>query len=147
MTPSGQVTLLASDLAFPNGIAFSPDERTLYVANTEGRRAIWMAWDVQPDGTLKNGRVFFDATKLAQSGRRGGPDGLRVDKKGNLFATGPGGVLIISPQGKHLGTIVTGQPTSNCTFGDHGSTLYMTANDRLVRVREDHRSRMSSDDR
>jgi gluconolactonase len=68
-------------------------------------------------------------------GRKGLPDGLKVDVKGNLWATGPGGVLIISPEGKHLGTIVTGQPTSNCAFGDDGRTLYMTANMYLMRVR------------
>jgi len=135
VTPGGDVTLVAQDLRFPNGIAFSPDERTLYVSNAESSRPIWMAYDVQPNGTLANGRVFFDATALVKQGRRGVPDGMRVDRAGNLFAAGPGGVLVISPQGKHLGTIVTGQPTANCTFGDDGSTLYVTANNQLLRVK------------
>jgi gluconolactonase len=135
VTPAGVVTLLAGDLRFPNGIAFSPDERTLYVSNADGANAVWMAYPVKADGTLDKGRVFFDATALARQDRRGVPDGMRVDRQGNLFAAGPGGVLIISPQGKHLGTIVTGQPTANCTFGDDGATLYITANDRLMRVR------------
>lgn len=132
---TGAVSLLSDALEYPNGIAFSPDERTLYVSNADGARAIWMAYEIRADGSLGAGRVFFDATALAKAGRRGVPDGMRVDVRGNLFAAGPGGILILSPQGKHLGTIITGQPTANCTFGDDGSTLYMTANDRLMRVR------------
>jgi gluconolactonase len=135
LTPAGELTLVVQDLALPNGIAFSPDERTLYVSNSEATRAIWMAYDVQPNGTLARGRVFFDATALAKQGRQGLPDGMRVDRAGNLFAAGPGGILVISPQGKHLGTIATGQPTANCAFGDDGSTLYITANNQLLRVR------------
>ena len=94
-----------------------------------------MAYDVQPDGRLARGRVFFDASELVRQGRRGVPDGMRVDQRGNLFAAGPGGILVIDPSGKHLGTIQTGQPTANCAFGDDGSTLYITANDRLLRIR------------
>jgi sugar lactone lactonase YvrE/pimeloyl-ACP methyl ester carboxylesterase len=135
LTRSGQLALLTTELTFPNGIAFSPDEKTLYVANSDPQRAIWMAYDVRPDGTIGNGRVFFDATALARAGKPGLPDGMKVDRAGNLFASGPGGIFIFSPAGKHLGTIVTGQPTANCAFGDDGSTLYMTANDRLLRVR------------
>ena len=135
LTPTGQLTLLTRELTFPNGLAFSPDERTLYVANSDPNRAIWMAYDVRPDGTIGNGRVFFDATSFAKAGKQGLPDGMKVDRAGNLFASGPGGIFIFSRDGKHLGTIVTGQPTANCAFGDDGSTLYMTANDRLLRVR------------
>jgi gluconolactonase len=133
--PSGEITLLTSELGFPNGIAFSPDEKTLYVSNADAKRAVWMAYEVKSDGTLGAGRVLFDATPLAAAGRKGVPDGMRIDKGGNLFAAGPGGILVITPQGRHLGTIVTGQPTSNCAFGDDGRTLYMTANDRLMRVK------------
>lgn len=86
------------------------------------------------DGTIANGRVLFDASTLARS-RRGLPDGLKVDVEGNLWATGPGGVLVISPEGRHLGTIMTGQATSNCAFGDDGRTLYITADMYLMRVR------------
>ncbi|MEP6730980.1 MAG: SMP-30/gluconolactonase/LRE family protein [bacterium] len=135
VTPSGAITLVVPDLTFPNGIAFSPDERTLYVAVSDPAHAVWMAYDVEADGSLARGRVFFDATSLVKKGLKGLPDGMRVDAKGNLFASGPGGILVITPQAKHLGTIVTGQPTANCAFGDDGSTLYMTANDRLMRVR------------
>jgi proline-specific peptidase len=135
LTPSGQLTLLTQELTFPNGLAFSPDEKTLYVANSDPNRAIWMAFEVRSDGSLGPGRVLFDATSLARAVKPGLPDGMKVDRAGNLFATGPGGVFILSPDGKHLGTIVTGQPTANCAFGNDGSTLYMTANDRLLRVR------------
>ncbi len=133
--PDGEVSLLTQDLNRPNGIAFSPDEKTLYVSNSERHRAIWMAYDVLDDGSIENGRVFFDATELATRDRPGAPDGLKVDRDGNLFATGPGGVLVIAPDGTHLGTILTGRPTANCAFGDDGATLYITANRHLVRIR------------
>ncbi len=133
--PDGTVTLLSKELSRPNGIAFSPDYKTLYVANSDGDRPIWMAFPVTADGTLGAGKVFFDATALVKAKKPGGPDGLKVDVKGNLFATGPGGVLVFSPAGKHLGTLATGVPTANCGFGDDGSTLYITANDKLVRVK------------
>jgi gluconolactonase len=135
LSASGELTLLTTELSFPNGIALSPDERTLYVANSDPQRAIWMAYDLAPDGSISRGRVLFDATPLARQGRRGAPDGFKVDRAGNLFATGPGGVLVITPDGRHLGTIVTGQATANCAFGDDGSTLYITADSLLLRVR------------
>jgi len=130
----GTVTLLTRDMTRPNGLAFSPDERRLYVAQSDPQAAIWRVFDVKADGTIENGRVLLDATPMTKD-RRGLPDGLKIDTDGNLFATGPGGVLVITPQGKHLGTIMTGQATSNCAFGDDGRTLYMTADDYLMRVR------------
>lgn len=133
-TPDGTVTLLTREMTRPNGIAFSPDERHLYVAQSDQPAAIIRVFDVKSDGTIEKSRILFDATALAKS-RRGLPDGLKIDTAGNLFATGPGGVLVITPQGKHLGTIMTGQATSNCAFGDDGRTLYMTADDYLMRVK------------
>lgn len=135
LTPGGSVTLVTSDLTFPNGIALSPDQRTLYVAISDPARPMWMAYAVRADGTVGTGRVFFDATALARSGKQGSPDGMKVDAKGNLFASGPGGILVFTPQGKHLGTIATGDLTANCAFGDDGSMLYMTANHKLLRIR------------
>lgn len=135
LTPDGELTLLTKDLERPNGIALSPDEKTLYVANSYGPRPIWMAYDVTDDGAIENGRVFFDATELREMGRKGGNDGIAVDRHGNLFATGPGGVLILSPDGEHLGTIMTGRATANCAFGGDGSTLYITADEYLARIR------------
>ncbi|MGH7470138.1 MAG: SMP-30/gluconolactonase/LRE family protein [Longimicrobiales bacterium] len=135
LTRSGELTLVAKELGFPNGIAFSPDQRTLYVSNSERSMPIWMAYDVNPDGSLGRARVFFDASRFVAEGRPGLPDGLRVDRQGNVFATGPAGVYIISPEGKHLGTIRTGQRTSNCAFDDDERTLYITAHHQLLRVR------------
>ncbi len=132
--PDGGVSVLVKDLRAPNGIGLSPDGRTLYVGQSDGERPFVMAYDLAPDGTVSNGRVFFDASPLRRMGP-GAPDGLKVDRLGNVFTTGPGGVLVLSPEGKHLGTIVTGIPTANCAFGDEGGTLYVTANDMLCRVR------------
>jgi len=133
LKPSGELTLLTDKLTFPNGLAFSPDEKILYVAVSDPDRAIWMAYNVKTDGTIDEGRVFFDATKLVK-GHKGLPDGMKVDQRGNLFATGPGGVFIFSPEGKHLGTINTGEATANCNWGNDGSILYITADMYLCRV-------------
>jgi sugar lactone lactonase YvrE len=131
---AGEVTLLTRDMTRPNGIAFSPDEKRLYVAQSDPAAAIIRVFDVNADGSVGNSRVFFDATPLSRS-RRGLPDGLKVDVDGNVFTTGPGGVLVLSPDGKHLGTIMTGQATANCAFGDDGRTLFITADMYLMRVR------------
>lgn len=133
--PDGSVTLLSKVMSRPNGIAFAPDFKTLYVANSDPDAAIWNAFPVKTDGTLGEPKLFFDATPLAKAKKPGLPDGLKVDAKGNLFATGPGGVLVFDSTGKHLGTIATNVPTANCGFGDDGSTLYITANDQLVRIK------------
>jgi len=132
---NGKVTLLTKEITRPNGIALSPDEKKLYVASSDPEKAIWMVYDVKPDGTLDNGKVFFDATAWAKEKRPGLPDGLKVDSSGNVFATGPGGVHVFSPEGKLLGTFDTGVPTANCAFGNDGSTLYITANTALLRVK------------
>jgi len=129
----GNVSLLTTGLSRPNGIALSPDEKTLYVANSDPERAIWMAFDLLPDGSMDSDRVFFDATAWVPE-RPGLPDCLMVDEAGNLFATGPGGVLVLAPDGQHLGTIVTTQPTSNCAIGEKGKAMYMTADRYLLRL-------------
>lgn len=134
LSKDGKVTLLSKELSRPNGIAFSPDEKTLYVANSDSKRAIWMAFPVQADGTLGAGKVFADVTEMMGK-LKGAPDGLKVDQHGNLFATGPGGVHIYSPEGKLMGRIETGEATANCAWGDDGSTLYITADMWLCRVK------------
>ena len=131
----GKVSLLTKELTFPNGIGFSPDEKILYVAVSDSKAPRIMAFDVKEDGNLGEGRVFFDAKPLSSKGRKGSCDGLKVDKSGNVWATGPGGVLVLAPDGKHIGSILTNQPTGNCCWGDDGSTLYVTANMFLVRVK------------
>jgi gluconolactonase len=130
----GTVTLLTREMTFPNGIAFSPDEKTLYVANSDPKKAIWMAFPVQDDGTLGAGRVFADVTSSVGS-KKGLPDGMKVDKAGNLFATGPGGVLIFASDGAHLGTFATGEATANCGWGEDGTVLYITADMYLGRIK------------
>ncbi len=132
----GTVTLITRELERPNGIALSPDQRTLYVANSHGPRPVILAIELREDGTGGASRVFFDAAPLRAKGDRGVPDGLKVDRLGNLWATGPGGVLILDPTGKHLGTLRTGRATANCAFGDDDAgTLYITADETLCRVR------------
>jgi gluconolactonase len=135
LTAKGEVTLLSKEMTRPNGIAFSPDEKTLYVANSDPEKAVWMAFPVKADGTLEKPKVFFDATPWVKEKKPGLPDGLKVDSAGNLFATGPGGVIVFDAEGKHLGTLATGVPTANCGWGDDGRTLYITADKQLVRVK------------
>jgi len=132
---NGVVTLLTKDLSAPNGIALSPDEMTLYVANSDPKRAVWMAYTLAADGLIASGKLFFDATAWAAAGKKGLPDGLKVDRAGNLFATGPGGVCVFAPDGTHLGTLDTGVPTANCAWGNDGSVLYITADKHLARVK------------
>jgi gluconolactonase len=104
------------------------------VANSDSDKAIWYAFDVTPDDSLTNARVFYDATPAAKT-ERGLPDGLKFDGNGNLFATGPGGVWIFDPSGKLLGKIKVDDPTSNCAFSEDDKTLFITNDDRVLRVR------------
>ena len=125
--PDGQLELLAREQA-PNGIALSPDELTLYIANTGGP---WRVYDIGADGA-SNGRVFY---AIDDQTARGGRDGMKVDSAGNLFATGPGGVWVFAPDGTHLGTIQPDEVPANLAWGDDGRTLYMTARTGLYRIR------------
>lgn len=134
LTPEGKLTLLNKEMSAPNGITFSPDEKTLYVSNSDAKKAIWMKFPVKSDGTLGEGKVFFDTTPSA--GKLPGlPDGMKTDKDGNLFATGPGAVFVFAPDGTHLGSLVTGVATSNCNWGNDGTVLYVTADKNLVRIK------------
>ena len=133
--PDGTITLLNRELERPNGIALSPDEKTLYVGNTDEQRPVILAIPLQADGTVGASRVFFDSTALRVPGRPGSLDGLRVDVQGNVWTSGPGGILVISPAGKHLGSLLTGRSTANCCFGGpDGSTLYITSQNTLCRI-------------
>lgn len=130
----GQLILLTKELSRPNGIAFSPDYKKLYVANSDRNNAIWMVYDVTNDGLLENGKVFFDVTAMTKT-KKGLPDGMKVHCDGWLFATGPGGILVFSPEGTHLGTIETGEATANCAFNSDYSVLFITADDYLLRLK------------
>jgi gluconolactonase len=132
------LVLISKDMTRPNGIALSPDEKILYVANSDNPdKAIWMKFNINSDGTTDKGAVFFDASDWARAKKVGAPDGMKVDKDGNLWATGPGGLHVFTPDGKHLGTINPegGDPISNCAWGDDGSTLYMTVNHKIARIK------------
>lgn len=135
LDPDGTVTLIDGGLSFPNGIALSPDGRTLYVANSDPRRAIWMAYRLDARGDVASRRLLADVTAEVGGERPGLPDGMAIDARGNLFATAPGGILVMAPDGTRLGRIATGQPIANCTFGGDGRTLYLASNDMIARVR------------
>lgn len=131
---NGELTLLTDSLTRPNGLAFMKNETRLIVANSDPDKAIWYLFDVSPGGLLVNQRVFYDATPET-TGKKGLPDGLKVDKKDNLFATGPGGVYIFNAAGKQIGKIEVPEACSNIAFGDDERTLFVTADMWVLRVR------------
>ncbi|MDQ6706802.1 MAG: SMP-30/gluconolactonase/LRE family protein, partial [Acidobacteriota bacterium] len=128
----GKMRAIIKDLTRPNGIAFSPDEKILYISNSDEKHKVWMRYDVQPDGTVANGKVFYDATSETEKGL---PDGMKVDSNGNLYCAGPAGIWIFSPDGKHIGTIKPGEVPANCNWGDDGKSLYITAETGLYRIK------------
>lgn len=142
---AGRLTLLDRSLRRPNGLAFTADEKVLYVANSDDDRRIWMRYEVTPEGDLTNGRVFFDVTGEPESGN---PDGMKIDVQGNLYCTGPGGIWIFSPDAKHLGTIKLPEWPANLHWGkwattnadavmapdEPATTLYITATTSVYRV-------------
>jgi gluconolactonase len=133
MVKHGRVVLLTKELSGPNGIAFSPDERYLYVDNWDLKRKVLMRYEVQPDGSIANGTVFHDFTKSAEPVAL---DGIKVDQAGNVFVSAPGGIWILSPEGKALGRIVPPEHDANLAFGDaDGKSLYLTASSGLYRIR------------
>lgn len=131
----GEISLLTDQLSAPNGIGLSPDQKKLYIANSGGgEKSIWMIYDFAEDGSLANGKVFHDAS-VASDSLRGAPDGLVVRNDGIIFATGPGGVWVFTPEGENLGIVKTGQATSNCTLDSDDEYLYMTADMYLMRIK------------
>jgi gluconolactonase len=130
--PDGKVILLVDSLTRPNGIALSPDQQTLYVANSDKPVAKWYSFHINGD-SLTNAKIFYSTKYVVDE--TGAPDGLRVDKNGNLFATGPGGIWIFNPEGKVLGRIRLPQATANCTFSGDGKTLYLTSHMYLLRMK------------
>lgn len=132
---TGIAKQVISDLSRPNGVALSPDEKMLYVAQSDPDKAYILAYDLDQNEIPTNGRILYDATPMIKSGLKGLPDGLKTDRLGNIFTTGPGGVLILSPEGQLLGRIDTQQATSNCNWGGDGSYLYITADMFLCRIK------------
>lgn len=131
----GKLTLLTKDIKFPNGIALSRDERTLYVAESNPDKPVIWAHDLSPSGTLGKPRVFWDGSSLVAKKLKGLPDGMKVDEHDNIWLGGPGGILVISKEGKHLGTILTDQATANCAWGGDGTWLYFCADMYLCRIK------------
>ena len=131
----GAVTAIEKEFTRPNGVALSPDESVLYVAQSEGSKAIINAYTLDPDGNVTGKRLFQDTTDLVGPDAPGAPDGLTVAEDGTVFTSGPGGVLVISKDGKRLGRIWDGKQTANCKFGDDGKTLYMTSSNFVARIR------------
>ncbi len=130
---NGKVKLLSTDLKGPNGLAFSPDEKYLYVDNWDEKKKVILRYEVKTDGSLVNGKVFFDMTNAPGEEAL---DGLKVDQQGNLYVSGPGGLWIISAEGKHLGTIQAPKLAANFAWGDEdGKTLYLTARSTLYRIK------------
>ncbi|WP_020528347.1 sulfatase-like hydrolase/transferase [Flexithrix dorotheae] len=135
LSKEGKLTLLSDDIEFPNGIAVSHDHKTLYIADSHPVRPSIIAYDIVGKGKINNKRIFFDATALWKSSiSKQKPDGLKIDKNGNVFMAGPDGVLIFSPEGKHLGTLKTFKRTSNCAFSEDGRMLYVTCDDIILRI-------------
>lgn len=134
LATDGKLTLLTAEMTRPNGIAFSQDEKLLYVAQSDPQAAIWKAFPVKDDGTLGASRLFYDATENVNK-LPGLPDGMKVDNNGNLFATGPGGVYVFDPDGTLLGRLDTGEKTGNCAWGDDGTVLYICADHNICRMR------------
>lgn len=131
LPPDGALDLLARDLSRPNGLALSPNESLLYVANSGGGFTGWYVYELGSDGAGER-RIFHDVGDAAGPG---GVDGMKVDLAGNVFATGPGGVWVLAPDGTHLGTIAPGEALTNVGWGDEGRTLYITGRTTLYRIR------------
>jgi gluconolactonase len=131
----GKVTAIEKELYRPNGVALSPDESTLYVTQSEPTKAIIMAYSLDAGGNVTGKKLFHDVTDLVSDKSPGLPDGITVASDGTIFTSAPGGILVLSKEGKRLGRINDGRPTANCKFGDDGRTLYLTSKDMLARIR------------
>ena len=135
VTPDGKIHLVDKNLTFPNGLALSPDGKTLYVSCSDPKSPLINAYALGPDGLPISSKLFFDAKPLVAADAPGNPDGMKVDNSGNLFASGPGGIMILTPQAELLGVIGAGRAIANCAFGEDGKTLFLTASDSVARVR------------
>ncbi|MEZ0540003.1 SMP-30/gluconolactonase/LRE family protein [Fibrella arboris] len=135
LAPTGALSVLLRDLNWPNGLAFSPDEQTLYLTESDSLQSKIMAYPVRASGDLGKGRIFFEMANVPKQLPNDRADGLKVDRDGNVWATGHGGVLVITPAGTLLGRISTGETIANVAWGDDGSTLYLASGPYLCRLR------------
>jgi gluconolactonase len=135
MAKIGKVSVVEKSLHRPNGVALSPDESTLYVTQSDPARPVIMSYSLDKAGNVTGSKLFHDFTDLVAAGSPGLPDGLTVAADGTIFTTGPGGVIVLSKEGKRLGRISNGKATANCKFGEDGKTLFLTSHDTLARVR------------
>lgn len=135
LMPNGEVRLIDGSLTFPNGIGLSPDQRTLYVSVSDPDKARIYAYSLDSAGKVLSRRVFADMTALVKQGLSGLPDGMKIDVHGHLFASGPGGIHVISPKGVELGLIKTAATSENCAFGEDGRTLFIASTHSVLRVR------------
>ncbi len=133
-TASGKTVLLIDTLTRPNGIAFSPDHKKLYIGNTDGPKLRWYEYDMSDSGTVVGGRIFYDAAEASKTAK-GAPDGLKVDSNGNIFASGPGGIWIFNAAGTVLGKVRLPDPTANCALSADNKTLFITSDMNLLRVK------------
>ena len=131
----GTVTLLVSDMTFPNGVALSPDESVLYVSQSDPKAPLLRAFELSTSGDVVSSKELFNAGSFMNANAPGLPDGMAVSDQGGIFVTGPGGVFVLDPNGRVLGRLRTGRATANCAFGEDGRTLFITAGDRLLKVR------------
>jgi gluconolactonase len=134
LSEDGVLTLLTKELKAPNGIAFSPDGKTLYVSNADRAAPYWYAFPVNSAGTVGKGKIFADATSFLGDGP-GLPDGMKVDRNGNIFTAGPGGIHVFAPDGTRLGSLLTGSATGNCAWGMDGSTLFIASGTSVYRIK------------
>lgn len=134
-TPDGKVYADVQDIPYPNGIALSPDQRTLYISNADSLRPVILAYEVGKNGKLGKPKPFFDMASLPRTHHKEVPDGLKVDQAGNVYAAGFGGLLILSPQGQLLGVIDPGEAVANCAWGDDGHSLYLMATTFVCRIK------------
>jgi gluconolactonase len=131
---SGEVVVVTDSLTRPNGIAFFPGEKTLLIANSDSAKPNWYAFDIGPDDSVTNGRIFYSVAGYDKS-LKGLPDGMKIDKNGNVFASGPGGYWIFNKDGKLIGKIKLPDATSNCAFSPDQKTLYMTNDMYVLRIK------------
>jgi gluconolactonase len=130
LAANGKLSLLVDTITRPNGIAFMPDQKSIIIANSDSAKPFWYIYDVNGDGSLANGRIF----QVAKSGPGGGGDGFKIDSKGNVFATGPGGIWIMNKTGKVIGKIKINRTVSNCSFADKEKTLYVSADKTILKI-------------